>query len=193
MAAGIYFIKNRSNSRIYIGSSKNISSRFAHHRFHFRRFIHTNIDLQQDWNSFGEDNFVFGVFEECHKNSLLDREDFWKSKYTFEDRYDNELVAGRPNLGRKFSQKSRKRMSESQKRYAQNVKVHHNANKSKSKQHKEKIANTLSKEFILLSPNGDIIVGKNIKQFARENNLHDGNLYKVISGERQSHKGWRRP
>lgn len=46
------------------------------------------------------------------------------------------------------------------------------------------------KEFVILSPSGEVIKGKNIKLFCKENNLSQGNLTNVILGKRKSHKGY---
>jgi len=50
--------------------------------------------------------------------------------------------------------------------------------------------NPAAKELILIDPNGDRIKVKGIAEFCRSNGLDRANLYRVISGERQHHKGW---
>ena len=47
-----------------------------------------------------------------------------------------------------------------------------------------------AKDFILISPSGEIVKGKNLAKFSRENNLESRNLQSVIKGRRKSHKGW---
>ena len=44
------------------------------------------------------------------------------------------------------------------------------------------------KEFVVLSPSGEVIKGKNIKLFCKENNLNQGNFSNVLLGKRKSHK-----
>jgi hypothetical protein len=46
------------------------------------------------------------------------------------------------------------------------------------------------KEFVVLSPSGEVIRGKNIKLFCKENNLSQGNFSNVLLGKRKSHKGY---
>jgi hypothetical protein len=46
-------------------------------------------------------------------------------------------------------------------------------------------------EFSVLNPNGEIVSGKNITNFCRENNLHASSLNYVINGKINQHKGWR--
>jgi hypothetical protein len=48
-------------------------------------------------------------------------------------------------------------------------------------------------EFELKSPNGEIIRGKNIAKFCRENNLNSGHIGSVLKGKRKHHKGWTKP
>ena len=49
-----------------------------------------------------------------------------------------------------------------------------------------------AREFSIVSPTGEVIHGRNLLQFAIENNLHDGCLHMVIRGKRKSHKGYTR-
>ena len=49
------------------------------------------------------------------------------------------------------------------------------------------------KEFILKSPKGEIIKGKNVRKFCLENNLNRGCISLVLKGKRKSHKGWTSP
>ncbi len=51
----------------------------------------------------------------------------------------------------------------------------------------------VSKEISLMSPDGKIVTAKNISKFCRDNNLQNGNLYKVIRGKMKTHRGWSLP
>lgn len=48
-------------------------------------------------------------------------------------------------------------------------------------------------EFTIKSPDGEIIIAKNLTQFAKQHNLQVGNLHRVINGTLKSHKGWTLP
>lgn len=50
-----------------------------------------------------------------------------------------------------------------------------------------------TKQFTLKSPTGEIIEGKNVSKFCRENNLNRAEIFKVFSGRAKSHKGWSLP
>lgn len=48
------------------------------------------------------------------------------------------------------------------------------------------------KSFTLVSPDGTLVSGTNLRQFALANNLNPGHLNNVYRGKRKSHKGWSR-
>ena len=52
------------------------------------------------------------------------------------------------------------------------------------------IAEKYSKEFAFISPEGEIVKGKNIQKFCRENDLSRTCINRVIRGTRSHHKGW---
>lgn len=60
---GIYWIKNKETNRIYIGSSKNITSRLIKHFSQLRCKNHPNKNLQNDYQKYGLSSFDFGVYE----------------------------------------------------------------------------------------------------------------------------------
>jgi group I intron endonuclease len=70
---GIYLIRNRVNNKIYIGSSYNINKRLNNHKSKLRRNQHKNIHLQNAWNLYGEDNFVFVVLELVDDINILSK------------------------------------------------------------------------------------------------------------------------
>jgi len=54
------------------------------------------------------------------------------------------------------------------------------------------IAEKKSRDFSLISPEGEIINAKNLNKFCGDNNLIRSNIQAVLRGERNQHKGWRR-
>lgn len=48
----------------------------------------------------------------------------------------------------------------------------------------------LSKEFCVVSPNGEIIKGINQSEFCRKNNLNQCSFSKMLNGKLTQHKGW---
>jgi group I intron endonuclease len=57
--SGIYAIYCVGNNKFYIGSSKNIYRRWVVHREKLRLKRHSNIYLQNAWDKYGEDFFLF--------------------------------------------------------------------------------------------------------------------------------------
>jgi group I intron endonuclease len=47
------------------------------------------------------------------------------------------------------------------------------------------------KEFRLISPTGELIIGKNLKKFCKDRNLNYNNISKVCRGTMRSSAGWR--
>lgn len=68
---GIYKITNKTNGKFYIGSSKNISKRFREHKLDLKKNKHKNKKLQNAFNKYGEENFIFEILEECNLENLL--------------------------------------------------------------------------------------------------------------------------
>lgn len=75
MSSGIYYIQNLTNSKIYIGQSRDMSYRLNAHRWCLRgKTPHRNPHLQHAWNKYGEKSFRFGMLEECAEDKLDERE-----------------------------------------------------------------------------------------------------------------------
>ena len=78
MKAGIYWIINKGNAKMYVGSAVNIQRRFADHRKLLHAKKHHSAKLQNAWNKYGADAFEFKVVEEVEDVALLvEREQFW--------------------------------------------------------------------------------------------------------------------
>lgn len=70
--AGIFQIKNIKNQKIFVKSSMNLKT-INGEQFQLEHNIHTNKILQQDWNKFGKDSFVFEILEVLEqKEEILD-------------------------------------------------------------------------------------------------------------------------
>jgi len=61
--AGIFSIRNISNGKVLIGSSLNLEGSLNRHKFMLSTNQHTNRKLQQDWNEYGSDKFLFETLE----------------------------------------------------------------------------------------------------------------------------------
>ena len=79
--SGIYCIMNLVNGKRYIGSSKNIYSRWAKHKATLRGGYHSNSYLQNAWNKYGEENFRFIILYKCNEETLLEKEQLYIDNY----------------------------------------------------------------------------------------------------------------
>ena len=61
--AGVFQIKNIANGKILLGSSLNLEGPLNGHRFMLKIGSHRNKVLQQEWNEYGEDSFIFEILE----------------------------------------------------------------------------------------------------------------------------------
>ena len=60
---GIYRIKNLVNGKIFVGSSLNLHGKSNSFKLQLRSGLHINRELQKDFNTFGEENFVFEIVD----------------------------------------------------------------------------------------------------------------------------------
>ena len=75
MKCGIYCIKNIINNKVYIGSSNGILNRWASHKYYLKNNIHKNPHLQNAYNKYGSENFVYEIIKECKESDLISEED----------------------------------------------------------------------------------------------------------------------
>lgn len=121
MKSGIYKIENITNDKKYIGRTKNIYARFSDHRYELRNNKHGNEHLQNSWNLYGEDKFIFLPLEYCEESMLKEKEEFWIKELKTLDR----------NFGYNIKEE------DAQGRYTEEYKEHL-SNKSKQQHQKAK-------------------------------------------------------
>lgn len=122
---GIYAIRNLKNNNLYIGSSINIQARLEKHRSLLRGNVHENIYLQNAYNKYGENSFIFELLElETIQDNLIVREQFWidnlKPKYNL----------CKDAVRHTFTEISKKKLSNSRKKLFQEGKILPNCSKS---------------------------------------------------------------
>ena len=84
----IYKITCKSNNKFYIGSASYYDKRIGTHIALLRRNKHANPYLQNAFNKYGEDSFVFDIIEYVESQELLiEREQFWIDKTKCYDRH----------------------------------------------------------------------------------------------------------
>ena len=86
---GIYSILNLQNNKRYIGYSIDIQRRWQTHKRDLKNNKHENEHLQNAYNLYGEENFVYEVIEECSIEEIKEREKYWIKYYNSkEDGYN---------------------------------------------------------------------------------------------------------
>jgi group I intron endonuclease len=110
----IYMIKNISSNKVYIGSSiYGLTKRKRCHITNLKNNKHHSIKLQNAWNKYGEDKFIFEIIEICNKEGILVKEQYWIDKYdSYISGYNATPFAGNC-LGRKVKKETRLKISNS--------------------------------------------------------------------------------
>ena len=62
-SAGIFQVKNTVTGKVLLGSSLNLEGPLNGHKFMLNIGSHRNKELQNDWNKYGKDNFIFEILE----------------------------------------------------------------------------------------------------------------------------------
>lgn len=139
--SGIYKILNTSTGKCYIGSAINIGNRLKAHKKKLKANNHPNKHLQSAYNLVGLEAFNFLVLEVCTFENLLEREQYWiewalcyKPEYGY-----NKRQIPNSNIGMKFSNATKDKMSKSRKGHAPRDKGFVTLDETK-----EKISNALT-------------------------------------------------
>lgn len=105
LKTGVYIIRNQINNKIYIGSSiVSFLKRLQHHNAMLNNKKHKNNYLQNSYNKYGEENFIFEILEICEKDDCLNKEQYWIDYYKSYNKtigYNiNPLASGTPNMSK---------------------------------------------------------------------------------------------
>jgi group I intron endonuclease len=116
---GVYEIVNIITNEMYIGSASRIGKssslsgfyvRFKKHKHYLQNNTHYNTHLQRAWNKYGESNFKFNILVTCPKEYCIKLEQWFIDNLKPE--YNIRLKAD-SNIGIKFSDEHKKKLSES--------------------------------------------------------------------------------
>lgn len=158
-------IKNKVNSKIYIGQSYDIGRRWKVHKRELNNNKHKNKHLQSAWNNDGEENFTFDILEECNIKELNEREKHWianlksfKREFGYNKTFGGNFGAindeGRQKISNKLKGrpsptlgKHWKRSKESNKKVSNSLKgnIPWNKGKKMSDEQKQKLKETIHK------------------------------------------------
>lgn len=213
-ASGIYQILCVPTGKIYIGSARDLLSRWWKHRSDLELGKHQNRHLQRAWEKYGPDAFVHSVIELVFEPCLIEREQYWLDRLRpFQDRGFNICVIAGSSLGVKRSDEYKARLAESARARMQKpeskaaVSAVHKG-KVISESQKEairefgrrrvhtveehlKVADAHAMDFVVTDPEGNEHHIRNLAKFAREQRLGRRSLLSVAQGKSRHHKGWK--
>lgn len=114
---GIYSIKNLINKKVYIGQTLNsFYKRFLLHQWKLKNNCHDNKYLQNSYNKYKDENFIFSVvefFDEKDVEKINEREKYWINYYRELKLSYNLQDGGQDrNFNRFISLESRKKIGE---------------------------------------------------------------------------------
>ena len=129
--SGIYQIINLTDpDKFYIGSAVDLDRRKRQHWFDLRWNKHDNGHLQNSWNKYGEENFIFVPLISCsikdlvfYEQGLLDKLHPYYNIATCAEAprrgakvsVETKLKMSRARFGKKLSKETRQKMSKSAK------------------------------------------------------------------------------
>lgn len=168
MAQGIYKIINVVNNKFYVGSAVDFKRRKTRHFSELRTKKHNNSKLQNAWNKYGEQAFVFVVVEDLPDGvDLLAAENVWLKEHVGKEYcYNIGVDATAPTLGMSGELSptyGRKRTPEELAAQSWKGRVHSTESKEKIRQHligKPKSAAVRAKISATLSGEGNYWHGK---------------------------------
>jgi group I intron endonuclease len=111
--SGIYCIRNIQTGSEYIGSSVDVHKRWNTHKWNLEKRHNLNPHLQNAWNKYGENAFIFEVIEET--TNLNNREMYWINERKPKMNCTNVILRNDPDeFGFTRSEETRKKISEAQ-------------------------------------------------------------------------------
>jgi group I intron endonuclease len=112
--SGIYKITCQVNNKFYVGSAKDIKTRWVHHKSKLRRNKHDNSLLQRAVNKYGLNFFIFEIIEQCSIKDLLVKEQYYlDTLQPFNSKgYNISIKTINPMLGRRHTKATKQKMKE---------------------------------------------------------------------------------
>lgn len=113
-ARSVYFILNKINNRIYVGSAKKLRARLWRHYSDLSKNIHHCAFLQRDFNVCGADSFIVGVLVYISDDkNLLSAEQRQIDFYDKENRLYNACKVAGNCEGSKMSEETKRKIAKS--------------------------------------------------------------------------------
>jgi group I intron endonuclease len=143
--SGIYKITNTINQKIYVGSAVNLQARFNLHKTNLRANNHHSKKLQNSWNKYGSDFFIFSVIELVEKDILIAKEQYYFNLLNpfGANGYNTATVAG-SSLGTKRSDEKKEKI-----RIASGSRKHTEESKRKISASKKGVPSNIDRKTML--------------------------------------------
>jgi len=176
--SGLY-LGGYNGEHAYIGQSVNLGARWNQHLYQLEKGTHPNSYLQNAWNFYGGDQFTFIRLEVCERVELDEKEIHYIKDI-------NTLAPNGYNLkpggsGGSPTAETRAKMSRAKKGRKR---------KPFTESTRFKMSASHKKPFKLYNPDGELVEGKDLSAFCKENGLNNGNMCQVLNGKRSAYKGW---
>ena len=88
---GVFQIRNTVNQKVFIGSSIDVDAIWNRIRTELKFGGYSNAKLQEDWNNFGADNFVFEILGEIKQEDDEKNINYRKEVKELENMFIEEL------------------------------------------------------------------------------------------------------
>lgn len=153
MISGIYKIENLYNGMIYIGRSTDIDRRWWQHNKDLENNVHHNKNLQNDWNSYGKEVFLFSILESGLSESELESAE---QEYidSVENLYNISKNSKFPPIKRKVSEETRDKMRNNSARYWKGKKLSKETRRKMSESRKGRVTSKDTRDKISASLTG---------------------------------------
>lgn len=195
---GIYAILCVATGMYYIGGTKDLHRRNQDHRRELGAGRHHSSHLQRAWDKHGAEAFSFEVIEPCSRKIVGEREQWYLDSFRPFDHeigYNNKstiswnttqdmspevkAALGKSHVGKRVSEETKDKLRQDWKvnwnRYTQNA------------------IELRGGSFRVQSPTGEIVEGRGIRDFCRQNDLDHSQFSRVLRGENGHIKGWTLP
>ncbi len=88
---GVFQVKCTMNEKCLIDNAVDMESKWNRYKMELKFGNHRNKDLQNDWNQYGEDKFVFEVLSELKKSETEENVNYNKELKALQDMLLDEL------------------------------------------------------------------------------------------------------
>jgi len=204
----IYSVANKQNGKIYVGkTTKSLQHRKMRH-YKSAKHNKKKTIFEKALLKYKDTDFEWKIIENCEESYLNLAEEWWIKKldtYFLEGHGYNMTFGGDGNpmkvgdprwkeLKQKLSVAQNKRYRKQEERDKTGIyskRMWRELSEEKKKNRANKISKTKGYNWLIITPNGKEFEINSLTRFCKENNLIQGNMWKVSAGERKHHRGYR--